>query len=124
MGDYVNDDGVTLNMTLRNKYDISYTHTPDTNATVAPATLTVTITPSGLKQLINENDKIGSIQIYDATHLVMKDATYKVTVTTSGGDVEMGTTVFQLWDDRTAWTVPTGKNVLLFDVTKITFAKQ
>ena len=50
MGDYVNDDGVTLDVkTQRNVYDISYTHTPDTNATLAPATLTVTITPSGLK---------------------------------------------------------------------------
>ena len=53
----------------------------------------------------------------------MKGATYKVTVTTSAGDEDMGTTVFQLWDDRTAWTVPTGKTASLFDVTKITFTK-
>jgi hypothetical protein len=48
-------------MTQRNMYDISYTHTPDTNATVAPATLTVTIAPKGLKSKIKENDNIGSV---------------------------------------------------------------
>ena len=48
-GDYINDDGETLDLTQRNTYAISYTHTPDAAASAAPATLTLTIAATGLK---------------------------------------------------------------------------
>lgn len=121
-GDYINDDGETLDLTKRNTYAFSYTHTPA--QTGSPATLTLTITASGQKAAINKNDMLGSVQIYDYTHLNLGQGTYKVSVTDASGTKDMGNAVFQLWDDRLAWTVPADQTVQLFDATTVTFTLQ
>ena len=47
--------------TKRNTYKFFYTHTPDSSGTAAPATLSLTITASGLTAQINKNDLLGGI---------------------------------------------------------------
>ena len=60
-GDYINDDGETLDLSVRNTYGLSYTHTPDPQGTAPPTTLTLTIAANGHKTLINNNDLLGGI---------------------------------------------------------------
>lgn len=82
-GSFVNDDGVTLNLTQRNTYTFSYEHDVVTTAPVSPTLMTVTVTTTGLKKMINANDLLNKIEIYDATTFGMDlatGATYSVAV--------------------------------------------
>jgi hypothetical protein len=81
-GTYINDDGLTLDLTQRNTYTFTYNHDVVT-ATKYPLSITITVKTSGLKKMINPNDYLNSIEIYDATFFGMDEATgptYGVTV--------------------------------------------
>jgi len=60
-GEYINDDGVTTDITNRHTYKMSYTHTLPTTAGDAPDTLEIDIVATGPDSLINGNDKIFAV---------------------------------------------------------------
>lgn len=81
-GAFINDDGVTLDLTQRNTYAFTYEHDA-LGAGVSPVSMTVTIKTTGLKAMINANDLLNKIEIYDATAFGMDlatGATYSVAV--------------------------------------------
>jgi len=85
-GDFINDDGTSLDLSARNSYTLAYEHAPVTTTPPSPALMTITVRTSnvlGLKSKINANDLLNKIEIYDATTFGMdlaSGATYAVTV--------------------------------------------
>lgn len=78
-GDFINDDGYTLDLTQRNTYEFTYEH--DVAATPAsPTTMTITVKVTGLGTMINANDLLNKIKIYSATTFMMDSPTYSVVV--------------------------------------------
>jgi hypothetical protein len=85
----------------------------------------IDITSTGPDKMINTNDKLGGIQIYDYTNLNMTGAVYTVSVTQMDADGKattksVGTTTFRKADDRLIWIPLIGAKIdELRDVTKI-----
>jgi len=80
-GIYINDDGLTLDMTQRHTYNIAYSHNISTTVGAAPDTMEIVITGNGPENSINGNDLLGAIQIYDYTNMNFTGAAYEVSVT-------------------------------------------
>lgn len=82
-GTYINDNGATLDLTQRNTYTFMYEHDVPTTTPASPASMTVTVKTTGLKTMINANDLLNKVEIYDATTFGMDlntGATYSVAV--------------------------------------------
>lgn len=83
-GDYINDDGITVDLTNRHTYKLGYSHNITDGA--APASMVFQVNATGPDKTINGNDRLGAIQIYDATSMNMALAVYDVSVTEMGPD--------------------------------------
>lgn len=62
--------------------------------------------------VINKNDFLGGIQIYDYTHLEFTGGVYTVTTVSTGPNPvshDVGTTSFSKIDDRLVWNAGTGE---------------
>jgi hypothetical protein len=129
-GKYINDDGVTTDLTDRHSFSFSYNHNNSATAGAAPDSMEIDIVSSGPEKVINGNDRLGGIQIYDYTHLNFTGAEYDVTATEQGDDgkpttVNLGPTSFRKADDRLIWIPNVGVKIKeLRLVTKISFTKK
>jgi hypothetical protein len=124
-GQYINDDGVTIDMTERHRFHFTYNHNKSATVGAAPESMDIDITSTGPNKTLNANDKLGGIQIYDYTNMNFTGATYKVSVTQNGVVKNVGSTTFRQVDDRLSWVPNIGVSIdELRELTKISFAKQ
>jgi len=88
-GIYFNDDGLTLDKTQFNMYQINYTH-PEVQAGEFPSTLTMKVinkhvaNPKTNKGAINANDFLGGVEIYNSAEWLM-NVPYSVEATLDDG---------------------------------------
>ena len=99
-GTYINDNGTTTDLTQRHTYFLGYSHNKSATVGAAPDSMEIEIVSTGPDSLINGNDKLGGIQIYDYTNLNMTGAVYTVSVTQTGTDgtpvvKSVGTTTYR-----------------------------
>jgi len=105
-GTFINDDGVTTDVTQRNTYAFTYEHDVVTTTPVSPVSMTVTIKTSGVMTMINANDLLNKIEIYDATRFGMDlatGATYSVVVNffdTKKAAQDLGTAAWSCFGDK------------------------
>ena len=109
-GNYINDDGVTTDLTQRKEFSFVYSHNISTTAGAAPDMMQIDILSSGNKDVINANDLLGGLQIYDYTHLNFTGAEYSVSIEPADGDSgDVGVTEFSIRDDRLVWNSSSGE---------------
>tara|TARA_B110000285_G_scaffold233096_1_gene305873 strand:+ start:5537 stop:6064 length:528 start_codon:yes stop_codon:yes gene_type:complete len=124
-GQYINDDGVTTDMTERHRFYFTYNHNKSATAGAAPESMDIDITSTGPNKTLNTNDKLGGIQIYDYTNMNFTGAVYTVSVTQDGVVKSVGSTKFRQVDDRLTWIPNIGVSIdELREISKISFAKQ
>ena len=118
-GHYVNDDGLTLDMTQRNTYTMSYEQPPS----VTPNTLTLTVSVDGKKAMINNNDHFGHFEIYNAKAYGMDTSSYTVSAMVGGTAVPLDDAVYVPSSDRLVASAGTTV-VDLTQVTSITLTRK
>jgi len=108
-GIYYNDDGLTLNKTQFNMYQINYTH-PEVQAGEFPKELIMKIVnkhvanPDAFHGAINANDYLGGVEIYNAAEWLM-NVPYKVTATRIDGSILFLTdAIYDKTTDRLVYT--------------------
>jgi hypothetical protein len=128
-GTFINDDGLTLDLSQRNTYTFSYEH----DVATPPTSMTVTVKTAGLKAMINANDLLNKIEIHDATAFGINaapGATYEVAVTYSNSTTQaLGDAAWAEKGDKLEILAPNHFDakavpVNLFDVDTIVFTKK
>ena len=126
-GRYFNDDGITLDKEDSHTCDFGYDHNITDGA--SPDTMEINVFCTGVNRTINGNDKLGAIQIYDATNMGVALNTYDVSVTQVGPDgtdvtKKIGQTTYRTQDDRLSWIPNIGVSLdEIRDISTITFTK-
>jgi len=119
-GDYINDDGLTLDWaTERNTYALAYTQPTGTT----PATLTLSLTATGKKAKINENDVLGTFEIYNAKAYGLDTGVYSASAMVAGAATPLDDAVYVASSDRL--TASGGaKEIDLTQTTSITLTRK
>jgi alpha-glucosidase (family GH31 glycosyl hydrolase) len=120
-GDYINDDGLTLDWkTERNTYNLTYSQPAGTT----PATLTLTLVTTGKTSKINENDVLGTVEIYNAAATGLDTGTYSVSATVAGTATPLDDAVYVASSDRLTATAGSAKGIDLTQTTAITLTRK
>lgn len=88
-----------------------------------PASMTLTVTVSGKKALINANDHFGNLEIYNAAAYGLNTGAYSVSATVGGTPTPLDDAIYIPSSDRLVATAGT-TTVDLTQVTEITLTRK